>query len=76
MKTAADVKNEVDTARDIDGNAICYSAAVNLMDDDIREHLHATIAPCDNQTFIEAYAAAHAEKFGGDKFAPYYGLAW
>ena len=31
---------------DSDGNKIFYQAAVDLMDDDIREELHAKLAPC------------------------------
>lgn len=46
------------------------------MDDEIREELHEKMAPCSNQEFLEAYAKAHAEKFDGEEFAPYYGEAW
>ena len=41
-----------------------YAAAVNLMDDDIRERLHNELAPCTNIEFLQAYAAAHREQFG------------
>lgn len=40
-----------------------YEAAVNLMDDDIREAIHAAMAPCTEQEFLNAYAAAHEAKF-------------
>lgn len=43
---------------------ILFSAAVALMDDDIREALHSEMSPCEPQEFIDAYAAAHAKKFG------------
>jgi len=45
-----------------------YDAAVELMDDEIRESLHADLAPCTDLEFLEAYMAAHAEKFG-EQFA-------
>ena len=41
-----------------------FAAAVELMDDDIRERLHLEMAPCPNQEFFEAYCAAHVAKFG------------
>lgn len=40
--------------------------AVAYMDDEIREQLHNDIAPCDDQTFLSAYCAAHKAKFGAD----------
>jgi hypothetical protein len=43
-----------------------YAAAVNLMDNDLREQLHASMVPCSPQEFMDAYAAAHAERFGAD----------
>lgn len=46
------------------GTQINYDAAVQLMDDEIREELHAELAPCTEQEFFTAYEAAHAEKFG------------
>lgn len=46
------------------GASINYEAAVALMDDEIREELHAELAPCTEQEFFSAYEAAHAEKFG------------
>lgn len=48
------------------GKEINFDAAVNLMDDDLREQLHDDIAPCSNQYFFNAYCIAHAEKFGED----------
>ncbi|ACU93984.1 hypothetical protein Ccur_02570 [Cryptobacterium curtum DSM 15641] len=66
----------MEKALDINGNEIDFEAAVNLMDDEIREELHEKMAPCSNQEFLEAYAKAHAEKFDGEEFAPYYGEAW
>lgn len=42
------------------GTTIDFEAAVNLMDDDLRE---AIIAETE-QEFFDAYCAAHFEKFG------------
>ena len=41
-----------------------YATAVALMDDELREQLHDEMSPCTNQAFIDAYCAAHADKFG------------
>lgn len=46
------------------GVEINFDAAVNLMDDDIREMLHEEIAPCTDQEFFDAYCKAHEDKFG------------
>lgn len=51
------------TAKEIIENGY-YDAAVNLMDDEIREELHNEIAPCSDLEFLEAYMKAHEEKFG------------
>ena len=48
----------------VDGREHDYAAVVSLMDDEIRERLHAELSPCDEQQFFDAYAAAHEEKFG------------
>ena len=60
---------------DYRGKRVDFEAAVQLMDDEIRERLHDEGIE-DNQEFFERYAEAHAEKFDGDEFAPYYGGAW
>ena len=46
------------------GTQINYDAAVQLMDDDLREELHAKIAPCTEQEFFTAYEVSREEKFG------------
>lgn len=46
------------------GTEIDYEVAVNMMDDEIREELHAKLAPCTDQEFFEAYCKAHEEKYG------------
>lgn len=45
-----------------------FEAAVNLMDDEIREALHAELAPCTEQEFFDAYCKAHEGKYG-EEFA-------
>lgn len=51
-----------------DGHMINYDAAVEMMDDDLREELHREMAPCTNQEFYDAYVKAHAAKYNGEKF--------
>lgn len=41
-----------------------YSAAVNLMDDEIWEELYRELAPCSDEEFLEAYMEAHERKYG------------
>lgn len=41
-----------------------YNAAVQLMDDDLREELHAELAPCSDEEFLRAYEERHLERFG------------
>ena len=48
----------------MNGTEINYEAAVELMDDEIRESLHFELAPCTEQEFFTAYEKAHAEKYG------------
>lgn len=48
------------------GKELNFAAAVNLMDDDIREQLHTELAPCTNQEFFDAYVKAHSQMFGED----------
>ena len=43
-----------------------YEAAVNLMDDEIREKLHNEMAPCTDLEFLEAYMERHKEKYGSE----------
>lgn len=50
----------------LNGSEIDFEAAVNLMDDEIREELHAELSPCDDQEFLDAYVERHAEKYGED----------
>lgn len=48
------------------GIEINFEAAVELMDDELRERIHDELAPCTEQEFFEAYETAHAAKYGAD----------
>ena len=61
-------RKQIAYVEDENGHMINYAAAVELMDDDLREQLHREMAPCSNQEFYDAYVKAHAEKFNGEKF--------
>lgn len=54
--------------QDEDARTVDYAAAVEMMDDDLREELHREMAPCTNQEFYDAYVKAHAAKYNGEKF--------
>lgn len=42
----------------------CFDAAVILMDDEIRESIHADLAPCTEEEFLEEYMRRHEERYG------------
>ena len=48
----------------LDGREVDFEACVFMMDDEIREDLHADLAPCTEQEFLDAYAERHVEKYG------------
>lgn len=52
----------------LNDKTIDFDAAVNLMDDEIREDLNTRIGGCTEQEFMDAYVRAHAEKFDGEEF--------
>ena len=52
------------TVINLSGREIDFDFGVGLMDDEIREELHAELAPCTDQEFFTAYEKAHAKKFG------------
>ena len=52
------------TVTNLNGTEINFYAAVNLMDDEIREAIHSDLAPCTEQAFFTAYEKAHEEKYG------------
>ena len=41
-----------------------FNAAVQLMDDELREQIHAELAPCTDEEFLREYERRHFEKFG------------
>ena len=41
-----------------------FEAAVNLMDDEIREKINFKMAPCSEQEFFTAYEEEHLKEFG------------
>ena len=43
-----------------------YEVAVNLMDNEIREQIHAEMAPCSNEEFLARYIELHEKKFGDE----------
>lgn len=52
------------TVINANGAEISYEAAVELMEDDLREELAAEIAPCTEQEFFTAYEIRYAEEYG------------
>lgn len=48
------------------GSLIRFDAAVQLMDDDIREEIHGLLAPCTNQEFFDEYCRQHRAQYGED----------
>jgi hypothetical protein len=50
----------------IDGQSVDFDSAVELMDADLREQIHANLSPCGEQDFVDAYCAAHLARFGVD----------
>ena len=51
------------------GKELDFEAAVNIMDDAIREDVNFDMAPCSDQEFFDEYCKRHAEKFG-EEFEP------
>ncbi len=48
------------------GNRYYFDAAVALMDDELREELHAELAGCSKQVFFDEYCERHLGKFGAE----------
>ena len=61
---------------DINGNEIDFEAACNLIDGELAEDMDGMFDEGEEQGYIEEYAKRHAEKHGGEEFAPFFGLAW
>ena len=47
----------------LNNHEVDFDAAVNMMDDEIREELHNELAPCTDQEFMDAYVEAHEAKY-------------
>lgn len=41
-----------------------FTAYVALMDEEIREQVHAELAPCTDEEFLERYQELHVKKYG------------
>lgn len=50
----------------VENGMVDFEDAVFFMDDEIREELHAEMAPCTDQEFFDAYCEKHAEKYDED----------
>lgn len=56
----------------VNGKSVDFDTVVNLMDDDLRKHLHSTVADYDQddpksyQHFVNCYCEAHYQKFKED----------
>lgn len=48
----------------LNNEEVNFDACVNLMDDEIREAIHAELAPCTEQEFLNAYVDRHYDKYG------------
>lgn len=48
----------------LNNEEVNFDACINLMDDEIREAIHAELAPCTEQEFLDAYVDRHYDKYG------------
>lgn len=51
---------------ELNGRTADFNACVALMDDDLREEVHAEFAPCSEQEFLNEYCKRHFTKYGID----------
>jgi hypothetical protein len=65
IKTIQTEETKMKRIKDYNGNTIDFEAAVMMMDDEIREELHAQGIE-DEQEFYNAYCDKHYEKYGED----------
>lgn len=56
-----EVKFELVTVHGLD---VPMQTVVHYMDDELREEIHAEMAPCEAQAFCDEYARRHMEKYG------------
>lgn len=52
----------------LNGCEVSFEACVNMMDDEIREALHAEGIDTE-QEFLDRYVEEHAKKYNGEEFA-------
>lgn len=48
----------------LNNEEVNFDACVSMMDDEIREAIHAELVPCTDQEFLDAYVDRHYEKYG------------
>ena len=60
------VSVSVPEAKEEDKTVDNWDYIVSLMDDEIREAVHADLAPCCNSDFLEEYKKRHQEKYGNE----------
>jgi len=60
---------ETDTVTNEYGVEVSYDAAVNLMDDELREMIHGDADAMDEQSFFNKYCRVHFDHFG-EEFEP------
>lgn len=51
---------------ELNNRAADFDACVALMDNDLREEVHADLAPCTEQEFINEYCKRHFAKYGAE----------
>lgn len=62
--------------RNINGALVEFEYAVPLMDDELRESIHASLSPCSEQEFYTAYEQAHFKKYLEDFICSKIAYAW
>ena len=43
-----------------------FEVYVSMMDDEIREQVHAELAPCTDEEFLTRYQELHVQKYGAE----------
>lgn len=56
--------NNTDSMVIVDGRSVDFDAVVELMDDNIREEMHAYYDAISDQDFVDEYCRRHKDKFG------------
>lgn len=63
MKNLAEIEIRPGTVKNLNGAEINFEAAVNLMEDDLREEIH-KLGLEDNQSFFNVYEKVYFVKYG------------